>query len=76
MTSRTSRIVWGEAETDMLVDERRRRNDEYHYAHRGDKAAFWESVSRRIRQRFCSDYSARQCEYKFRNLIKEYRVNK
>jgi hypothetical protein len=33
-------------------------------------------VARRIRRRFSSRYSGRQCENKFRNLIKEYRVNK
>lgn len=72
----SSRILWSEAETDLLVKERRRRNYEYHYVYRTSKAGFWESVSRKIYRRFNSTYSARQCENKFRNLIKEYRVNK
>ena len=75
-STRNTRILWGEAETDMLVEERRRRNDEYHYVYRGNKEGFWESVARRIHRRFRSQYSGRQCENKFRNLVKEYRVNK
>ena len=74
--SRTSRIVWGEPETDLLVKERRRRNDEYHFRYRGNKEGFWESVSRRIHRQYHMRYSGRQCESKFRNLLKEYRVNK
>ena len=40
-----------------MVDERRQRNDEYHYVYRGNKEGFWESVARRIRRRFSSRYS-------------------
>ena len=72
----TSRILWGEAETDMLVSERRRRNYKYHYSHRGSKKEFWNSVSRRIHRRYGRTFTAHQCKRKFRNLIKEYRVNK
>lgn len=72
----SSRILWGEAETDLLVEERRRQNHEYHYVYRGNKAGFWEATSRRIYQRFGVTYSVRQCENKFQNLIKEYKVNK
>ena len=76
MSSRTTRLVWGEPETDLLVEERRQRNEEYHFRYREDKKGFWESVSQRIRRRYHTRYSARQCESKFRNLLKEYRVNK
>lgn len=69
-------IVWGEAETDYLVEERRRRNHEYHNVYRRSKVEFWESVSRKIRRRYGSRFTARQCEGKFRNLIKEYKVSK
>jgi len=73
---RNSRIIWNDPETDFLVEERRRRNIEYHYVHRGDKTAFWESVARRIRRRFNITFSARQCEQKFRNLCADYTVSK
>ena len=71
-----TQIVWGEAETDFLIEERRRRNYEYHYVYRRSKVEFWESVSRKIQRRYNSTFTARQCEGKFRNLIKEYRVSK
>jgi hypothetical protein len=34
------RILWGEAETDLLVKERRWQNYEYHYVYRTSKADF------------------------------------
>ena len=71
-----TQIIWGDAETDFLVEERRRRNHEYHYVYRRSKAEFWESVSRKIQRRYGSRFTGRQCEGKFRNLIKEYKVSK
>jgi len=70
-----SRILWGEAETDFLVDERRWQNHDYHFVYWGNKAPFWESMLWRIYWQFNSRYSARQCKTKFQNLIKEYKVN-
>ena len=40
-----TRITWGDAETDLLVSERRRRNVEYHTRFRGNKMEYWESVA-------------------------------
>jgi len=39
-----SRILWGEAKTDFLVDERRRQNHDYHFVYWGNKAPFWKSM--------------------------------
>ena len=75
MASR-GRILWGNPETDLLVSERRRRNHEFHYRHRGNKTAFWESIARRIRRRYNIAFSARQVEQKWRNLRKDYDVSK
>ena len=72
----STRILWGDAETDLLVSERRRRNREFHYTYRGNKTPFWESVARRIRRRYHVGFSARQCEQKFRNLQRDYKVSK
>jgi len=52
MSRRNRRILWDDPETDLLIRERRRRNYEYHYTHRGNKTAFWESVARRIHRRY------------------------
>lgn len=73
--SRRLRCVWGDAETDFLVSERRRRNYEYHFQHRGDKTEFWASVARRIHRRYRFTYTAQQCERKWRNLIRDYGVS-
>ena len=47
-----TRIIWGDAETDLLVTKRRRRNEEYHARFRGNKTEFWRSVARRIYKRY------------------------
>ena len=70
-----ARIFWGDAETDYLVDERRRRNHEYHYYFHGNKLGFWQSVARRINRWYNGIYSARQCEQKWRNLVRNYGVS-
>ena len=35
-----SRIIWSEPETDLLVSERARRNEEYYFVYRGNKTGF------------------------------------
>ena len=72
----TARIIWGDAETDYLVEERRQRNHEYHYFFCGNKVGFWQSVARRINRRYAENFSARQCEQKWRNLVRDYGVSK
>jgi len=70
-----TRIIWGDPETDLLVSERRRRNGEYHSRFRGNKTEFWQSVAQRIFRRYNSTYTARQCEQKWRNLVRDYGVS-
>jgi hypothetical protein len=70
------RIIWGDPEMDFLVTERRRRNIEYHDRFRGNKLEFWQSVARRINRRYNRTYTARQCEQKWRNLVRDYGVSK
>lgn len=70
-----ARIIWGDPETDLLVSERRRRNGEYHSRFRGNKTEFWQSVARRIFRRYNRTFTARQCEQKWRNLIRDYGVS-
>ena len=70
-----ARIIWEDPETDLLVSERRRRNGEYHSRFRGNKTEFWQSVTRRIFRRYNSTYTARQCEQKWRNLVRDYGVS-
>ena len=70
-----ARIICGDPETDLLVSERRRRNGEYYSRFRGNKTEFWQSVTRRIFRRYNSTYTARQCEQKWRNLVRDYSVS-
>ncbi len=70
-----ARIIWNNPETDLLVSERRRRNVEYHLRFRDNKTEFWESVARRIYRRYNTRYTARQCEQKWRNLVRDYGVS-
>jgi hypothetical protein len=41
----TTKIIWEDPEMDLLISERRRRNDEYHTRFRGNKVEFWESIA-------------------------------
>ena len=71
-----TRIIWEDPETDLLVTERRRQNNEYHTRFRGNKVEFWRSVAQRIQRRYNVPYTARQCEQKWRNLVRDYGVSK
>src|SRR3989337_3427299 len=73
-------ILWTDAEADYLINQRRRRNDEYHDILGRSRARFWESVARRVNRHFHRGnmrrrYTARQCEQKWRNLVRDYRVS-
>jgi hypothetical protein len=69
-------ILWRIPETDYLVDERRRRNEQFHSIEGTSRVEFWESVARRINRRFYTNYTYRQCEQRWRNLVNNYRVSK
>ena len=69
-------VLWNNPETDLLIDERRRRNDYFHSIEGRSRVEFWESVSRKIYKRYQRRYTARQCEQKWRNLVRDYNVSK
>ena len=73
-------ILWTDAESDYLISQRRRRNDEFHNIPGRSRARFWESVARRVNRHFYlrrrrRRYTGRQCEQKWRNLVRDYRVS-
>ena len=41
-------VQWHDPHTDFLVDERRRRNEEYHNTYGRSRQEFWSSVARRF----------------------------
>ena len=72
-------ILWTDAESDYLISQRRRRNDEFHNIPGRSRARFWESIARRVNRHFHlrrrRRYTGRQCEQKWRNLVRDYRVS-
>ena len=40
--------MWTPASIRLLIDQRKNRNDEYHFEFRRNKKDFWKNVSRRI----------------------------
>ena len=70
------RIIWNELETDLLVLKKARRNEEYYFVYRGNKMGFWKNIGRRIYRRYSRRHTARQCEQKWRNLVRDYGVSK
>ena len=72
-------ILWTDRESDYLIRQRRHRNAEFHNIPGRSRARFWESVSRRVNRHFHlrrrRRYTGRQCEQKWRNLLRDYRVS-
>ena len=73
-------ILWTDRESDYLIRQRRHHNDEFHNIPGRSRARFWESVARRVNRHFhlCRRrrrYTGRQCEQKWRNLLRDYRVS-
>lgn len=48
MAGRIRPIAWIDPYVDYLIDERRRRNTEYHNIYGRSRQDFWESVARRF----------------------------
>ena len=47
-TRRVSTPQWHDPMMDMLIEERRRRNDQYHNTYGRSRQEFWSSISRRF----------------------------
>ena len=43
-------LEWTEAQTRILIDERRQRNSEYHATPKGKKHLFWVDIARKINE--------------------------
>ena len=46
--TRVRQAQWDDPMVDMLIDERRRRNDDYHNLYGRSRQDFWSSVARRF----------------------------
>lgn len=69
-------IRLGDAECDMLVSERIRRNEKYHDMVGRSREEFWAAVARRIYRRYHKRYTPTQCSNKWKNLVQCYHVSK
>jgi len=67
-------VDWTDAQTRILINEHRNRNEEYHNLGR-NKDVFWESIATRINEELGSNFLGHHCKEKFRNLIWDYNVS-
>lgn len=65
---------WSDAQTRILIDERRNRNEEYHDLGR-NRNIFWESIATRINEGQGTNFQGHHCKEKFRNLVRDYNVS-
>jgi hypothetical protein len=81
LTSRRSRnnnrALWTDPQIQLLLQERRRRNFEYHYLYPGrSRVAFWQQIANTVNATFNTNYTDVQCVNKFNSLVSEYHVSK
>ena len=69
-------IEWSEQEIRALIDERKRRNNDYYRTFSRSKVQFWNEVAVKIKENTESDFTGIQCREKFKNLIKDCKVSK
>ena len=67
--------MWMPASIRLLIDQRKNRNDEYHFGFGRNKKDFWRSVSRRINRMAGTNYTHRQCSWKWASLMSAFNVN-
>ena len=67
-------VDWNDAQTRILINERRDRNEEYHNLGR-NKDVFWRSIATRINEELGSNFLGHHCKEKFRNLVRDYNVS-
>jgi len=69
-------IEWSEQEIRALIDERKRRNNDYYRIFGRSKVQFWNEVAVKIKEDTESNFTGIQCREKFKNLIKDCKVSK
>jgi hypothetical protein len=69
-------MTWNEMQIEILIKERRNRNEEFWSTPGTDRVPFWESIASKINIRFQSTFTGKQCREKFQNLVRETTVRK
>jgi len=67
--------IWNENTINLLINQRKHRNVEFHRLI-GGKTEFWESVARRINRSAGTTFTGMQCKRKFQNMVSTYYVSK
>ena len=67
--------MWTRSNIRLLIDQRKYRNDEYHFENGISKREFWRSVAQRINRVAGTNFNYRQCSRKWTDLIKAFNVN-
>lgn len=76
-SSRRSRVLWENDHIQALINERRRRNFDFHYMYPGrSRVRFWQEVANAVNGTCRTNYTGDQCRRKFTSLITEYGVSK
>jgi hypothetical protein len=71
----TAPAVWTENTINLLINQRKHRNVEFHRII-GGKSEFWASVARRINRSADTTFTGMQCKRKFQNMVSTYYVSK
>lgn len=69
-------IDWNDNEVQMLINERKRRNEEYWFMLGRSKLPFWEEVAKKIEEEFGTNVTSLQCQNKFNGIVKDCKVSK
>jgi Myb/SANT-like DNA-binding domain len=67
--------MWTRRTIRLLIDQRKHRNNEYHFEYGRNKRDFWRSVARRINRVAGTNFDHRQCSRKWSNLVSAFNVN-
>jgi len=70
-----NRLLWTNLHLDVLINERRRLNFDFHYSGRSH-VTLWNIIAAKINTIFGTNYTGVQCKTKFQNLVSQYHVNK
>ena len=69
-------IEWSEVEIHALIDERKRRNVDYHRMFGKSKVTFQDEVAEKVKEDTKIVFTGIQCREKFKNLVRNYKVSK
>jgi hypothetical protein len=67
--------MWTPRNIRLLIDQRKNRNNEYHFDYGRDKKEFWRSVAQRINRVSGTNFTHRQCSRKWASLVSAFNVN-